>query len=78
MHETPEHEEHEEPDAEAFEAPHSSEDQAAIDALENRHRARVLIPLGIVILVAIFLGWLGPVGESAVQEPPSTADKSAP
>ena len=75
MDETPHNDE---PSAEAFEAEHSEEDQAVIDGLNSRHRSRVLVPLGIVILVAIFLGWLGPVGQADVGETQPGVDATRP
>ena len=67
-----------EPEAEAFEAGYSDADQETINSLQTRHRARVLVPLLIVILVAIFLGWLGPVGENTVNTEGVPSEKSEP
>jgi len=73
-----EEQQHPEPEAAAFEDAYSDEDEAAIETLKSRHRARVLVPLAIVILVAVVLGWIGPVGPDANQPGPASSERTQP
>ncbi len=63
-----------EPDESAFGDEQSPEDQELLATIARRTRARVLVPLAILLILVVVLGYLGPGDDSAPPTPePETA-----